>query len=143
MKTTKYNRFKDFFEKNSGYSENVKFISYGVKQPHILLIILLISLAIVPGVIVVTLLTKNYVVGISGNKLIILETSLSLKKVKRKIECDLNQFSEVKTKTGAIFTHLNFKSGDESFKAKFHRAAFPENRNNAMAIAEVLNSKSI
>ena len=43
--------------------ETLKHWAYGVKQPNMGLIFLLILLAVLPGIIAIALLTKQYIVG--------------------------------------------------------------------------------
>ena len=52
--------------------EQLKHWAYGVKQPSMLLILPLFLLAILPGAIAVALLTKEYIVGLTDRRFIVL-----------------------------------------------------------------------
>ena len=56
-------------------------------------------------------------------------------------EYDLSEFAEmnVKTSTGALFTHIRIDDEERPFVAKFHRAFSKNNRPHAMAIAEAIS----
>lgn len=121
--------------------EILRHAAYGVKQPHMLLIILLVFCAILPGIIAIFFLTKNYIVGLTNKRLIILTVkATALDEVKAIKSIDLSQLTpdRVKTKTGPIFTHIEIQDQPKDFKAKFHRAFSPTNRPEATAIAQAL-----
>lgn len=111
--------------------------AYGVKQPPILVIALLMSLAILPGVIAVLLLTKHYYVGLTDQRLIVIRISGTLN-VKGVATYELQELPPVKASTGLIFTHIAIKSTTHPFVAKYHRMGMPNNRHHAMAIASTL-----
>jgi len=124
--------------------ETVQSAAYGVKQPNLLLLIVLIALAILPGLIAVMLLTKNYLVALTDRRILVLRVkNLNLKTpdVKEVIEYSRDEFPglEAKTSTGGLFTHIAIKDKDRPFVAKFHRAFSPTNREDAMAIASVVS----
>src|SRR5687768_1774410 len=52
--------------------EQLRHWAYGVKQPNMLLIVGLTLLAILPGLIAVALLTKEYVVGLTDRRFLVL-----------------------------------------------------------------------
>ncbi len=116
---------------------------YGVKQPGMGVIIGLFCLAVLPGAIAIQMLTKHYLVALTGDRLIVLQVKGMNTKVKGVREFSLDGLPEVKASTGAIFTHLNIKDPEKAFKAKFHRAAFKGSRENMQAIAEVLTARGL
>ena len=125
--------------------EEVTHFALGVKQPNILLIVILVALAILPGLIAVILLTKNYCIGLTNKRLIVLQVaSLGNLKVKGMTDYSLEELKgmDVKTATGGLFTHFTIKDPHRPFKAKFHRALADFNRPNAMAIAEAISHKA-
>lgn len=117
--------------------EQIKHWAYGVKQPPILLIILLCLLAVLPGAIAVALLTKEYVIGLTDRRLIVLRFSGKLK-VKEVLEYNLASMPPCKTSTGGLFTHIEITSPERPFIAKFHRLGMKQNREHAMAIAAAI-----
>ncbi|MEE8371703.1 MAG: hypothetical protein V3R73_06095 [Sphingomonadales bacterium] len=121
--------------------EELRYWAFGVKQPNMLLIFGLILLAILPGIIAIILLTKNYVIGLTDARLIVLRVKMN-GEVKETSEYGLLELRgmEVKTSTGGIFTHIAIKDEEKPFKAKFHRAFSKNNRPHAMAIAEALSA---
>jgi hypothetical protein len=124
--------------------EEVTHVAFGVKQPNILLIILLICLAILPGMIAVFLLTKNYVIGLTSKRFLVLQVaSMSNAAVKTVIEYDRASLPGMKvaTSTGGLFTHIAIDDAAKPFKAKFHRAFSKTNRESAMAIAAAISAK--
>jgi hypothetical protein len=119
--------------------EQLRYWAYGVKQPNMGLIILLIALAILPGIIAVALLTKQYVVGLTDGRLLVLQVGGGAK-VKQVMEFDRAQLAgKVSASKGAIFTHLAIKDGGKTtWKAKFHRAGASTNREHSQAMADAL-----
>lgn len=112
--------------------------AYGVKQPHIGLIVLLMMLAILPGAIAVALLTKEYVVGLTSHRLLILRVKGGKANVIEIAEYDRRNLPPAKTSTGALFTHIALADPARPFVAKFHRMGMPNNREHAMGIAAAL-----
>ena len=113
--------------------------AYGVKQPHILLIILFI--ATIGGVIAVMLMTKHYLVGLTSHgRVVVLE--MGGKKVKAAHAYQVGQTGAVKTSMGALFTHIKFL-GPPPFKAKFHRLGMAKNREHSQAIASALEGRRL
>jgi hypothetical protein len=129
------------FEPYLAPDETLKYWAFGVKQPNIFLIILLFALAVLPGIIAVFMLTKNYLVGLTENRLLVLQIkgtgSADVKEVTEYRIEDLGKL-EVKTSTGALFTHINIKDAEKPFIAKFHRAFSTNNRPHAVAIGEAI-----
>ena len=121
--------------------ETIQQTAYGVKQPHIMLIIALMLLGILPGVIAVAVLTRHYRVGLTNQRLIILQTkdmkSLRVKSVLAFSRQDL-QGLDVNTSVGPIFTNIKIKGGEQPFVAKFHRAYSSTNRAASQSIAEAV-----
>lgn len=117
--------------------EQLQHWAYGVKQPPIGLIILLMLLAILPGAIAVALLTKEYVVGLTSHRVLILRVKGGKAKVLEIAEYDRRQLPPAKTSTGGLFTHISLADPNKPFVAKFHRLGMPNNRDHAMAIASV------
>lgn len=122
--------------------EQLRNVAFGVKQPNILLIIVLVLLAVLPGLIAVALLTREYLVALTDRRVIVLRVKGSKAKVQEMLEYRLGSLPPAKTSTGAIFTHIRIDDPAKPFIAKFHRAGpVPANRDNAMAIAAALSSQ--
>lgn len=119
--------------------ETLKHWAYGVKQPNMVLIIFLYLLALIPGIIAVAVLTKEYVIGLTDRRFIVLLVSGGKAKVKEMTDYRLDQLPKVTTSTGALFTHIKIEDEAKPFVAKFHRAGMKENREHSMAIAQALN----
>jgi hypothetical protein len=133
---------KQAFQQYLQPGEEVRHVAFGVKQPNIFLIILLICLAILPGMIAVFLLTKNYVIGLTNKRFLVLQVpSMNDARAKAIIEYDLSALPGMKvaTSTGGIFTHIAIEDAAKPFKAKFHRAFSKTNRESAMAIAAAIS----
>ena len=117
--------------------EQLKHWAFGVRQPNIFLVIALISLAILPGVIAVALLTKNYIVALTDRRFLVLRFTGKLK-IQEIMEYRLGTPAQVTASTGPIFTHVKIADPTRPFVAKFHRAGMPNNRLHSMAIAAAL-----
>jgi hypothetical protein len=114
--------------------------AYGVKQPNIGLIILLMCMAILPGAIAVAIMTKEYVVGLTSHRLIILQVKGGKATIVGKQEYNRGMpLPPVKTSTGGIFTHIKIQDPQRPFVAKFHRMGMPNNRQHSMAIAAAIS----
>jgi hypothetical protein len=120
--------------------EELKHWAYGVKQPNILLMIVLFAMAILPGAIAVAILTKEYVVGLTNRRFIVLRVNGSLK-VQEVLEYSLGSLPPVKASTGALFTHIRIDDPQKPFIAKFHRLGMPKNREHTMAMEAALTKK--
>lgn len=124
--------------------ESITSWAVGVKQPNMLLIIALVAFAVLPGLIAVMLLTKNFLVVLTNKRLLVLQikspTNASVKQVTEYSLAELQKM-EVRTSTGALFTHIQIRDGAKPFTAKFHRAYSKVNRPNSVAIAEAIESK--
>jgi len=126
--------------------ETVEAVAYGVKQPNMVLIFLLVLAAILPVLIAVLLLTKNYLVALTNRRLLVLRVkSPGNFEVKEVIEYSRAELPSLnpKTSTGAIFTHIAIQDAARPFVAKFHRAYCPTNREDAMAIAAAVSPASV
>jgi hypothetical protein len=136
-------RIEDVFAPYLDEGERTEHRAYGIKQLHILWIILLVSLAVLPGVIASTLLTKHYLVALTNRRLLVLQIkSMGNTEVKAMTEYRLDEVRgiEVKTSTGALFTHIKIVDPDKPFVAKFHRAFSKSNRPSAVAIGEAISA---
>ncbi len=123
--------------------EELKHWAFGVKQPSILVILPLFALAILPGIIATQMLTKNYLIGLTDKRLIVLQVkSITNGEVKEMMEYDLADFANApgSSKTGGLFTHITIENAEKPFKAKFHRAFSKSNRAHAMAIGEAISA---
>ena len=117
--------------------------AYGVKQPPMGLIILLVLIAILPGLIATALLTKEYVIALTSHRLLILRVKGGKCTVQEITEYGRAQLPPAKTSTGGLFTHIELKDPQKPFYAKFHRMGMPNNRPHAMAIASVLSPQQL
>ncbi len=118
--------------------EQLRHWAYGVKQPNMLLIVGLTLLAILPGLIAIALLTKEYVVGLTDRRFVVLRFKGKSIKVQEVTEYPLNALPPVKASTGGLFTHVKIQDPARPFVAKFHRVGMPGNREHAMAIQSAL-----
>jgi len=138
-------KIQQAFQPQLQEGEQLTHWAFGVKQPSILLMLFLFMLAILPGVIAVALLTKNYLIGLTGKRFIVLQIKgFSNAAPKAITEYALEEVHNMKvaTSTGGLFTHITIEDANKPFKAKFHRAFSKTNRPHAMAIAEAINPKS-
>jgi len=127
--------------------ETITHCAYGIKQPNMLLMLPAFALAVLPGVILTQVLTKHYVIGLSQSRVIVVQVkpkwstlSVAVDAVVTSTYQDLAALkgTEVKNKTGALFTNLAFSTLAGPFKAKSHRAFSKSNRPSAMAIGEAV-----
>ncbi|HEV2803041.1 MAG TPA: hypothetical protein VGW12_21420 [Pyrinomonadaceae bacterium] len=116
--------------------EQLSHVAYGVKQPNVLLIAL-------TGGLITALLTKEYVIGMTDRRLIVLHFKGKDIRVQEVLDYRLNsgQRPPVKTSTGSVFTHIKVDDPAKPFVAKFHRMGMPGNREGAMAIAAALTGQ--
>jgi len=122
--------------------EQLRHIAFGVKQPNMLLMLPLFALAILPGAIAVALLTKEYVVGLTDRRLIVLRFKGKDVQVQEVLDYRLNgQLPPVKSSTGPVFTHIKVEDQAKPFVAKFHRMGMQGNREGAMSIAAALTGR--
>jgi len=123
--------------------EQLRHVAFGVKQPNLLLMLPLFALAVLPGAIAVALLTKEYVVGLTDRRLIVLRFKGSKVSVQEVLDYRLDNGHRppVKASTGPVFTHIKIEDTAKPFVAKFHRMGMPGNREGAMAIAAALTGQ--
>jgi hypothetical protein len=115
--------------------EQLRNIAYGVKQPHILVLAL-------SGGLISALLTKEYVIGLTDRRFIVLRFKGKKVSVQEVLDYRLNgQLPPVKASTGPVFTHIKIEDQAKPFVAKFHRMGMPGNREGAMAIAAALTGR--
>ncbi len=122
--------------------EQLRHWAYGVKQPSMLLILPLYLLAILPGAIAVALLTKEYIVGLTDRRFIVLRFKGKNIDVQEVIDYPLNSLPPLKASTGALFTHIKINDPAKPFVAKFHRLGMPGNREHGMAMEAALTGKT-
>jgi hypothetical protein len=121
--------------------EQLRNVAFGVKQPNMLLMLPLFALAVLPGAIAVAMLTKEYVVGLTDRRLIVLRFKGKNVQVQEVLDYRLGQLPPVKSSTGPVFTHIEVEDAAKPFVAKFHRMGMPGNREGAMAIAAALTGR--
>ena len=121
--------------------EQLKHWAFGVKQPSMLLILPLFFLAILPGAIAVALLTKEYIVGLTDRRFIVLRFKGKKIDVQEVLEYPLDNLPPVKASTGGLFTHIKIEDPAKPFVAKFHRMGMPGNREHGQAIEAALTGK--
>lgn len=116
--------------------EHLRHVAYGVKQPNLLLIAL-------TGGLIAALLTKEYVVGLTDRRLIVLHFKGKDVRVQEVLDYRLNSGSRppAHSSTGPVFTHIEVEDTAKPFVAKFHRMGMPGNREGAMAIAAALTGQ--
>lgn len=122
--------------------EQLRHWAYGVKQPSILLMLPLFALAILPGAIAIALLTKEYIVGLTDRRFIVLRFKGKGIKVQEVLDYPLASLPPVKASTGGLFTHIKVDDPSKPFAAKFHRMGMPGNREHGMAIEAALTGKA-
>lgn len=123
--------------------EELEHWAYGVKQPPLALIIGLTVLALLPGLIATAILTKEYIVGTTRDRLIVCRVSGGKATVKEVREFALGAMPPVKTSTGALFTHIRIEDPKNPFVAKFHRAGMKDNKAHAAAIAAAISKPAL
>ena len=116
--------------------EQLRHVAYGVKQPNVLLIAL-------TGGLITALLTKEYVIGLTDRRLIVLHFKGKDIRVQEVLDYRLDDGRRppVKSSTGPVFTHIRVEDQAKPFVAKFHRMGMPGNREGATAIAAALTGQ--
>lgn len=114
--------------------------AYGVKQPSIALMVPLFMLAILPGAIAVALLTKEYLVGLTDRRVIVLHVKGKKADVQEVTTYDTDASHAVEASAGKLFVHITIEDPARPFKAKFHRLGAPDNHAHALAAAEALGA---
>ena len=118
--------------------ETLRHWASGVRQPSVWLLLPLAALAIVPAVVAAFLLTKDYVVGLTDRRFVVLRMGASGLEPAEILAYDLCALPPVKASTGPLFTHIAVQDPERSFQAKFNGAGMPGNREYAVAIAAAL-----
>lgn len=137
-------RFNDLFHVHAAFEpylepgEQIARVAYGMKQPPIWLIVPLLLIGILPGVIAIALMTREYVVALTDRRFIALRFSGKQIRVEEVLDWRLGALPPLATSTGAIFTHIAIRDPARPFVAKFHRLGMPDQREEAMAIAAAL-----
>ena len=101
----------------------------------------LFALGVLPGVIAIAVMTKEYIVGLTDRRFIVLRFKGGKIEVKEVIDYSLNNLPPVKASTGGIFNHIKIDYPAKPFAAKFHRLGMPGNREHGMAIEAALTGK--
>ena len=143
MPKLKDEQIKTAFQDYLNEDEELKHWAFGVKQPNIFLIILLIALFILPGILAVIFLTKNYLIALTDKRFIVLQIkSISNAEVTKMQEYNLDELdrSKVKSSAGALFTKISIDDPVNPFAAKFHRAFSKNNRPHSIAIGEAITN---
>lgn len=123
--------------------ETLEHRAFGVKQPNLLLMAPLFALAIIPGVIATQMLTKNYLIGLTNKRLIVLQVkSITNVEFQALTEYPLDSFKTTPGtyKAGKLFTHITIADAEKPFKAKFHRMFSKGNRAHAVAIGAAISA---
>ena len=123
--------------------ETLKNWAFGIKQPSIMLMVPLFALAILPGVIATQMLTKNYLIGLTDKRLVVLQIkSIGNVEIKAITEYARAEFESNpgSFKAGKLFTHLKVENAEKPFFAKFHRMFSKGNREHAVAIGEAIST---
>ena len=135
-------QIREMFAPHLEEGEVVQHMAFGVKQPNMLLIVLLFCCFILPGAIAVVLLTKNFFIATTDSRFLVLQvkglTKLETKGV-TKYSLDELRSGDVTTSTGPLFTKIKVDIAGKPFVAKCHRAFSDFNRPNAMAICETIS----
>ena len=120
--------------------EELRHYAYGVRQMRIpLMILLFVCTAVIPGIIIVALTTKEYYVALTDRRLLIMRVR-NMKKVIEgsAVEYDLATIPPTTTSAGSIFAHMRINDPKGPFIAKFHRMGMKNNREQVTAIGEAL-----
>lgn len=123
--------------------ETLQHWAFGIKQPNMLLMVPLFALAIVPGAIATQMLTKNYLVGLTNKRFIVLQVkSIANVELKALTEYALDEFKANPSsyKPVKLFTHIIVENTEKPFTCKFHRMLSKDNRMHAEAIGEVISA---
>lgn len=125
--------------------EHLRHIAFGVRQPSLLLMLPLFALAVLPGAIAMALLTKEYVIGLTERRLIVLHFKGGNVRVQEVLDyrLDNGQRPRVTASTGPVFTYIKIEDAAKPFAAKFHRIGMPGNREGVLAIAAALTGQLV
>jgi len=94
----------------------------------------LLLVALLPAAILNVLMTKEYVVGLTDRRLIVLRFTGKLV-VKDSFVYDLALLDRVATKAGSVFTWISIDNKERPFRALFHRSGLADNQAQSRAIA--------
>lgn len=117
--------------------------AFGVKQPSILIMLPLFALAILPGILITQRLTKNYLVGLTEKRLIVLKIKgITNAQLLEKHEYALADFkdSPAQFKQGSLFSYITIDTPEQPFSAKFHRMMSKDNRMHVEAIGTAIST---
>lgn len=120
--------------------ETLQSWAYGVRQPSMAAIVPLYLLGILPGVIAVALLTKEYLVGLTDRRVLVLRVKGGQATVQEVTEYAVGERVPITASKGGLFAHIAIDDAARPFKAKFHRAGAPDNREHALAAASALGA---
>lgn len=120
--------------------EQIRNVAYGVRQPPLAVIVPLLMLGILPGVIAIALMTKEYVVALTDRRFIALRFKSKAIKVEEVQSWPLAALPPVKASTGGLFTHIAIADSARPFAAKFHRLGMPGQREQTTAIEGALTA---
>ncbi|MGB3541775.1 hypothetical protein [Rubrivirga sp.] len=114
----------------------------GVRREDALdaLIFPLFLLAILPGAIAVALLTKEYLVGLTDRRVLVLRVKGGKAEVVEVTEYGLDERVAVKAKTGKLSAHVIIEDEARPFQAKFGRMAAPQNFEHVAEIVSALEA---
>ena len=118
--------------------EQVTHVAYGVKQPHILVIVPLVLVGVLPGLIAVAFMTRHYLIGHSASGITVLQIEgMNKLRVKESMHFSAAELAaaDVKTSSNALFTNIRIADRGRQFVAKFHKMYSANNRPHAEAIA--------
>lgn len=120
--------------------EQIRNVAYGVKQPPLAIIVPLLVIGILPGVIAIALMTKEYVVALTDRRFIVLRFKSKAIKVQQVQSWPLGALPPIKASTGGLFTHIAVQDPTHPFVAKFHRLGMPGQREQTVAIEGALTA---
>lgn len=126
--------------------EQLRHWAYGVKQPHIGLILLFY--ATIGGALAVAFMTKHYVIGLTDRRLLVISlkpgffTRCHLDSVVEVFDFPLHELPRMKvtSSSGMLFSHFKIEAPNRTWVAKFHRMGMSRNHEHCAAIANVLGN---
>ncbi|HEX2901741.1 MAG TPA: hypothetical protein VHS96_18665 [Bacteroidia bacterium] len=118
--------------------ETLQYVALGQKRPAIGLIILLVFLGVLPGMVAVTMLTKNFLVALTDRRVIVARAK-GIVQVEGWFDYPLgNVGGEVTVKTRKSSIKIAIAHLELPFEATFLRSGSPLNLESAQAIADAL-----
>jgi hypothetical protein len=118
--------------------EQLQYWAYGVRDlSYILRVLLNLSLAILPGMIIARLFRKEYLVGLTSHRMLILRVQGRWAYVQEITEYPRWYLPPARI-SGVIATSIRLYDPQRPFRAKFPGGGMPYNRQHAAAIAAVL-----